>query len=352
VDFQSGINGALAGTTSQSIKYNGSSSPVAAVPASGYHFVNWTGTGGFATTTSNPLTVNNVTASVVLTANFAQNPVNGACGGSDKGTFTMAPTSNLCSSGTASAISGSGPWVWTCAGISGGIDAACSASIQNYIVTFQSSGNGTLTGTASQTINYNGSSSPVTAIPASGYHFVNWAGTGGFATSTSNPLAVNNVTTTQSITASFAINTYSVSFNSNGGTTIPSQSVNYNTTATKPTDPTKTGYTFTGWYTDSGLTVPFAITTAITADTTLYAKWALIPHDGIINPASGKTAPDISDALAVLKHFSGIAQLNASQQIHADVAPLSAGLVPIGDSTVDLADVIIILRRTIGIGNW
>jgi hypothetical protein len=54
--------------------------------------------------------------------------VNGACGSSDGGSDSTAPTANLCTAGTASAVSGSGPWSWSCAGSSGGSTATCSAT--------------------------------------------------------------------------------------------------------------------------------------------------------------------------------------------------------------------------------
>ena len=53
--------------------------------------------------------------------------VNGACGSSNGGSLTGAPTANLCSTGTASTVSGSGPWSWSCAGSGGGTTATCSA---------------------------------------------------------------------------------------------------------------------------------------------------------------------------------------------------------------------------------
>ena len=73
---------------------------------------------------------------------------------------------------------------------------------------------------------------------------------------------------------SSTIKNYTVSFNSNGGSTVPSQSVPFNGVATQPSPiPTKTGSTFAGWYSDSGLAAAFKFTTPITANTTLYAKW-------------------------------------------------------------------------------
>ena len=56
-------------------------------------------------------------------------PVNGACGSSNGADLTSAPTTNLCSAGTASAVGGAGPWNWTCAGSNGGTTASCSANL-------------------------------------------------------------------------------------------------------------------------------------------------------------------------------------------------------------------------------
>ena len=61
----------LTGTTSQTIVAGGSTTPVTAVPSATTYFVNWTGTGGFVTTTTNPITVTGVTGAMALTAHFA-----------------------------------------------------------------------------------------------------------------------------------------------------------------------------------------------------------------------------------------------------------------------------------------
>ncbi|MFA6330185.1 MAG: carboxypeptidase regulatory-like domain-containing protein [Candidatus Micrarchaeia archaeon] len=54
--------------------------------------------------------------------------VNGACGSSNGANVYSAPSSGLCNAGTASAVSGSGPWSWTCTGPYGGTTASCSAN--------------------------------------------------------------------------------------------------------------------------------------------------------------------------------------------------------------------------------
>jgi hypothetical protein len=55
-------------------------------------------------------------------------PVSGVCGSSSGQALLSIPSSGLCSSGTQSSVSGSGPWAWSCAGSSGGADASCSAT--------------------------------------------------------------------------------------------------------------------------------------------------------------------------------------------------------------------------------
>jgi uncharacterized repeat protein (TIGR02543 family) len=64
----------ISGTTPQTIANGEDCSVVRAVPKAGYLFDDWTGTGGFVTTTTNPLTVTNVTANMDITANFIADP--------------------------------------------------------------------------------------------------------------------------------------------------------------------------------------------------------------------------------------------------------------------------------------
>ncbi|MGE0787684.1 MAG: hypothetical protein AB7S26_18560 [Sandaracinaceae bacterium] len=56
-------------------------------------------------------------------------PIDGACGAADGVATATAPTVGLCAAGVASAVTGSGPWTWTCAGRAGGADASCTAPV-------------------------------------------------------------------------------------------------------------------------------------------------------------------------------------------------------------------------------
>ena len=69
-----------------------------------------------------------------------------------------------------------------------------------------------------------------------------------------------------------SVQTYTVTFNTNGGSSISNQNVESGKTISSVTT-TKTGCTFGGWYTDSALTKSFSTSTPITGAITLYAKW-------------------------------------------------------------------------------
>jgi uncharacterized repeat protein (TIGR02543 family) len=54
---------------------------------------------------------------------------------------------------------------------------------------------------------------------------------------------------------------------------VQAQTILSGSAATRPANPTKTGYTFDNWYSDSDLTAVYNFSTAVTAEITLYAKW-------------------------------------------------------------------------------
>jgi uncharacterized repeat protein (TIGR02543 family) len=101
---------------------------------------------------------------------------------------------------------------------------------------------------------------------------------------------------------------YTVSFNTNGGSNIASVEVEDGKTVTAPTQPTKDGYTFGGWYKDSALAEPFSFSTAITADTTLYAKWDEVDqeaptitakNDIVLEYTQGDSEPDFKTFVTI-----------------------------------------------------
>ncbi|MDY3927829.1 MAG: InlB B-repeat-containing protein [Clostridia bacterium] len=72
------------------------------------------------------------------------------------------------------------------------------------------------------------------------------------------------------------ITRYTVTFDTNGGSSISKQTVNRNATVKEPEQPQKEEYNFVGWFTDNELTKQFDFTTKITKSITLYAKWDIV----------------------------------------------------------------------------
>src|SRR6516162_6278224 len=84
---------------------------------------------------------------------FGHRAANGVCGSAGGVSTTSAPTTNLCSAGTAGAVSDIGSlWTWSCVGGKGGSTASCSAPVST-------SGTGTSSGTGSTSGSGTGSSS-------------------------------------------------------------------------------------------------------------------------------------------------------------------------------------------------
>jgi YD repeat-containing protein len=206
-------------------------------------------------------------------------PANGACGTSNGGTFATAPTTSLCTSGTSSSVTGTGPWYWTCNGTDGGASVNCSAdsttSPQTHFTVTPATGSGyTIIPATPLTINSNDTTA-FTVTPVSGYGIAMVSGCGGNFSGT--------LYTTGAITANCMVSVMAVARNASSNTTL---------------------------------------------------------------------GPTVSDALKVLQAVVGITHLTPAELILYDVAPLGNSGTPVGNGVLDAADVILILRRSIGIGNW
>ena len=192
------------------------------------------------------------------------------------------------------------------------------APVDTYIVTVQSDGNGTAS--ADVTYGATGTEVTLTATPNAGYQFKEWQVISGGVTITNNKFTIGteNVVV-KAIFEEVPATTYTVTFETNGGSAIASQKVADGNKATKPADPTKDGYTFEGWYKDAALTVAYDFETAITADITLYAKWtqkAQISYtvvsgaDGSWKLGSGTdytlTVKRSEDDPSCIDHFTGV----------------------------------------------
>lgn len=166
---------------------HGSNSSCTATPNSGFIFDSWSGD-----CSGSSCDLNTVHSARSVTANFAT-IIDGVCGTDDSQVLTGTPQ-NLCSSGTASAVTGSGPWSWSCLGANTGSDASCSAAIQTYSITTSADPvSGGSVNCSPNPVNH-GANSSCTATANNGYIFNEWSGqcTGSSCTLTSvtNPANV------------------------------------------------------------------------------------------------------------------------------------------------------------------
>lgn len=175
VTASSGSGGAIT-PASQNID-NGKPATLTVTPASGYSIATVTDNCGANGTNSGSLgadgktyTTGAVIADCAVSATFNANPVNGVCGGDDGQVLLVAPT-NLCSAGSASAVSGSGhPWTWRCMGTNSGATANCSATIKTWNVTASAAANGSIS-PASQPVD-NGRTTTLSVTATQGYSAV------------------------------------------------------------------------------------------------------------------------------------------------------------------------------------
>ena len=99
-----------------------------------------------------------------------------------------------------------------------------------------------------------------------------------------SPSDLSKITADITVTATYKINSYTVKFETNGGDAIASQTVEYGKTAAQPSStPTYEGHTFLGYYSDSACTKAYVWTTAIQENTTIYLNWQR-PYYRLRNP--------------------------------------------------------------------
>jgi len=84
----------------------------------------------------------------------------------------------------------------------------------------------------------------------------------------------SKVTENLSVRPIYVPNTYTLRYDTDGGTSIASQEYYVGDIPVKPSAPTKKGYYFNGWYLDKAMTREFQFNTALTKDTTLYAYFS------------------------------------------------------------------------------
>ena len=145
-------------------------------------------------------------------------------------------------------------------------------TVNSYTLTFD--GNGGKPTETSRTVAYGSPYGTMPTATRTGYTFEGWytAKSGGSQVYMSTAMGASNAT----VYAHWTANTYTATFDSNGGSAVASQKVQYGSRINRPADPTRTGYTFQGWYTAKNGGTRYDFDKAVTGDVTLYARWAVI----------------------------------------------------------------------------
>ena len=97
---------------------------------------------------------------------------------------------------------------------------------------------------------------------------------------------------------------YTVSFNTNGGNKITSQTVAKDNSVKEPTAPIKENFEFAGWYTDKELTTKYDFTEKVTKSFKLYAKWTEQKQENggsedVVNNNSGNENKESSNTIVL-----------------------------------------------------
>lgn len=193
-------------------------------------------------------------------------------------------------------------------------------------------------------------SGDITATPNAGYRFDNWTSSGGGITIKNSSSATTQIianSTGGTLTANFAANTYSVSLDNQSPTTPGTEHVDatYNTILTSITKPTKTNYTFGGYYTKTGgngtqiidadgnwLANKEGFTDSnrksiITENKTLYAHWTEIKYEvtiSVSNPSATTGTINCSAAGWVASN-NGTAQIGNATEVSMIVGAPASG---------------------------
>ena len=208
----------------EQVQYGGAATAPANPTRTGYTFTGW------------DKAFNNVTADLVVTAQYSINTYtvtfkdwNGTVLKTQQVQYGGAATAPANPTRTGYTFTG---WDKAFTNVTANLVVTAQYSINTYTVTFKD-WNGTVLKT--QQVQYGGAATAPANPTRTGYTFTGW------------DKAFTNVTANLVVTAQYSINTYTVTFKDWNGTVLKTQQVQYGGAATAPANPTRVGYTFTGW---------------------------------------------------------------------------------------------------------
>ncbi|MBK7801800.1 MAG: VCBS repeat-containing protein [Chloracidobacterium sp.] len=227
---------------------------------------------------------------------------------------------------------------------------AVTFAIDTYTLTYMSGGNGSITGASLQTVNHGADGSTVTAVPATGYHFVDWSDN-----STQNPRTDSGITADISVTANFTRNEYTLT-TTVVGYGVVNRSVAgpyyYGDAVTLTAVPGSTHWAFSGFGGDlTGTTNPQDI--AINDNKSVTATFALIPegYESDVTPRpTGDNVIDVTDFTMIGRFVVGLETPDPlyNEFQRADSAPRATK----GDGLLTAGDYVQAGRYAAGLDMW
>lgn len=149
----------------------------------------------------------------------------------------------------------------------------------SFTVTFDSDGG---TEVAAQTVKEGACAERPEAPSKEGYNFYDW-----YAPDSETAFDfATPITADITLKAKWLAKSYTVTFDSDGGSDVAPAIVKYGEKVTKPTDPVKTDFIFSGWYNSE---TEFNFDTAISSDLTLKAKWVSADSAAVVTIKIGET---------------------------------------------------------------
>ena len=176
-----------------------------------------------------------------------------------------------------------------------------------YIVNFDSNGGSKI---SSKVVDYKTKAKVPTEPTREGYKFLGWY-------LDDKKYDFNTIVTKDmTLVAKWETISYTVKFDTNGGSSVDNQKVNYNTNAIKPTNPTKEGYKFIEWTLD-GKTYDF--NNKIDKDITLVAKWEKIEEKIAYGDVYEDGLIDMRDSLLLMQYLELDEKISEQSKKNADV---------------------------------
>jgi len=173
-----------------------------------------------------------------------------------------------------------------------GVTLYAAWSVNSYDVTFVTNGGSAVATTA---VAYDTLVPEPTAPTREGHTFAGWFADAELETAWSfviDTMPAGGLT----LFAAWTVNSYPVTFASNGGSPVAGTSVDYGTHVIRPADPTRVGHSFAGWFADAALATAweFAVDTMPAGGLTLHAAWSVNSYRVSFDSGGGSAVPELS----------------------------------------------------------